>query len=129
MSHIPVGTQAVHQYRVDAEHLAVNWHSGAAHVLATPQMIGWMEGVAVEAADHFLPEGYCTVGTAVDVRHLAPTPQGSTVTIRAVLVSQEDKLLTFEVTAEDAHGLIGQGTHQRYIVNLERFEAKARARF
>jgi len=111
-----VGTQAVHQYRVDAEHLAVNWHSGAAHV-------------AVEAADHFLPEGYCTVGTAVDVRHLAPTPQGSTVTIRAVLVSQEDKLLTFEVTAEDAHGLIGQGTHQRYIANLERFEAKARARF
>ncbi len=125
---IPLGTQATQQHTVGAEHLALSWHSGAAQVLATPQMIGWMEAAAVAAVGPSLPAGYSTVGTAVDVRHLAATVQGTLVTIYATLVAQENKLLTFEVEACDENGLVGRGTHQRYIVELARFEARARAR-
>jgi len=125
---IPSGTQAAQQFTVTAENLAVNWHSGAAQVLATPQMVGWMEVAAVAAVDHLLPAGFCTVGTVINVRHLAPTPLNAVVTVSATLVSQVEKQLTFEVVARDEIGVIGQGTHQRYIVNLDRFEARARAR-
>ena len=125
---IPLGLMVENCWVVDAGHTPLNWHSGVGEVLATPQMIGWMEATAVDVVDHLLPEGYRSVGINLDVRHLAATPVGAKVTVRATLIASEGKTLTFYVAAYDAAGLIGEGQHQRYIIQLERFQACARAR-
>ncbi len=114
--------------RVAQEHLASRWGSGSVDVLATPQMIGWMEQAAVQAVDSLLPEGLCTVGAHLDVRHLAATPPGGKVTATARLVQVEGRRLTFEVSAHDDAGPIGEGTHIRYIVRLSEFMARAQER-
>lgn len=113
---------------VEAGHTPLSWHSGVGEVLATPQMIGWMEATAVDVVDHLLPEGYRSVGTILNVRHLAATPVGAQVTVRATLIASEGKTLTFHVEAYDVAGLIGEGQHQRYIIHLERFQERARSR-
>ena len=125
---IPLGLTVENCWVVDAGHTPLNWHSGVGEVLATPQMIGWMEATAVDVVDHLLPEGYRSVGISLDIRHLAATPVGAKVTVRATLVANEGKTLTFHVAAYDAAGLIGEGQHQRYIVHLQRFQARAMAR-
>ena len=108
-----------------AQHLG----SGAVKVLATPRMVLLMEQAGVEAVDHLLPEGYRTVGTDVNVQHLAPTPIGFQVCASAELVRIEGRRLSFRVEAHenrldavDGEGdLVGEGTHQRAIVNVQRF--------
>ncbi|MHB9033954.1 MAG: thioesterase family protein [Anaerolineae bacterium] len=125
---IPLGITATEQHIVGGDHLATHWHSGPVQVLATPQMIAWMEMAATKAAEPYLPEGYCTVGTLVEVRHLAATAPGALVTVKAELIESEGRSLTFTVEAVDEAGLIGQGRHARYVVNLERFESQARSR-
>jgi fluoroacetyl-CoA thioesterase len=125
---ITIGLTLENSLVVEAEHTPLNWHSGVGEVLATPQMVGWMEATAVDVVDHLLPEGYHSVGTILDIRHLAATPVGAKVTIRATLVAIEGKTLTFHVSAYDLSGLIGEGKHQRYIINLKRFQARAKAR-
>jgi fluoroacetyl-CoA thioesterase len=119
------GLEARLERQVVPEHLASRWGSGGVDVLATPQMIGWMEQAAVQAVDPLLPEGLCTVGAHLDVRHLAATRPGGTVTATARLVELEGRRLTFEVSADDEAGPIGQGTHTRYIVRLDEFMARA----
>ncbi len=125
---LTVGLQAEMTLTVAPEHLASRWGSGGVDVLATPQMIGWMEQVAVRAVDHLLPAGYCSVGIHVDVRHLAATLPGHTVTARATLEEIDGRRLVFRVTAEDDAGPIGEGTHERMIVDLQRFMARAGTR-
>ena len=95
--------------------------SGEVKVFATPMMIGLMENAALKAVDHLLPEGYATVGTHIDVKHLAATPVGMTVTAEAQLIGIEGKKLTFSITAKDELELIGEGTHQRVIIPFEKF--------
>jgi len=102
--------------------------SGEVKVFATPMMIGLMENAALKAVDHLLPEGYATVGTHLDVKHLAATPVGMTVTATAQLIAIEGKKLTFKLTAHDDVELIGEGTHQRYIIPFEKFVASAMAK-
>ncbi len=103
------------------ENTARHLGSGGVSVLATPRMILLMERAGVAAVDHLLPEGYRTVGAHLDVSHLAPTPVGLTVTARAELIEVDGRRLTFRVEAHDGVELVGEGTHQRYIVNVERF--------
>lgn len=107
-----------------AQHLG----SGNVAVLATPRMIALMENTSVKAVDHLLPPGQATVGGEVRVRHLAATPQGMEVTIRSELVEVEGRRLTFKVEAFDEREKIGEGTHIRFIIDLDRFREKVEAK-
>jgi predicted thioesterase len=115
---------------VSEKHTAQHLGSGSVKVLATPQMVLLMERAGVEAVDHLLPEGYRTVGAHLNVRHLAPTPIGFRVTATAELLEIEGRRLTFLVQVREvvsnqkatAGQLVGEGTHQRAIINVERFK-------
>ena len=101
---------------------------GNVAVLATPEMIRLMEKAAVAAVDHLLPDGYRTVGVVVNVRHLAATPAGMRVRAQAELAAVEGRRLTFRVEADDEVEKIGEGAHERVIIDLEKFEARVRAK-
>jgi len=102
--------------------------SGRLDVYGTPAMLGLVELAAVNAVDHLLPEGSTTVGTRLDVRHLAPSPLGIAVRARAVLTGVDGRRLTFEVEAFDAVDKIGEGTHERAVVEAARLLARAAAK-
>lgn len=95
--------------------------SGGIDVYATPAMIALMEGAAIAAIDHLLPEGQASVGIALNVRHLAATPLGHTVRARAEVTSVEGRQVTFAVQAWDESELIGEGTHTRFVIDTARF--------
>ena len=97
--------------------------------LATPSMIRWMEFAARDAVLPHLDQGLDTVGTVVHVSHLAPTPLGETVTYRATVTAVDDRKLTFAVEAEDSRQVVGKGTHERFIIDIERFAARLRKQF
>jgi fluoroacetyl-CoA thioesterase len=109
---------------VTARHLG----SGIVAVFATPEMVRLMERAAVNALKPHLAEGQQSVGTVVNVKHLAATPLGATVTARAELVSVDGRRLSFKVSAHDGMDLIGEGTHERALIDLARFEAKVKAK-
>lgn len=108
---------------VTPDNTAMSYGSGGVSVYATPAMIGLMENAALTAVDPFLPEGMATVGTHLDVKHLAATPLGLTVTARAKLLEVDGRRLVFEVEAFDEKEIVGRGTHERYIINLAKFLA------
>jgi predicted thioesterase len=121
---IPDQVSAKQTMVVERAHAASEIGSGRVEVLATPMMIALMEAAAVDAVQKYLPEGWTTVGTRVDVEHLRATPLGGVVTSEAALVEKEGRVLKFAVSASDSTGIIGQGNHQRHIINLERFKKK-----
>lgn len=126
--HIVPGLVGECRLVVQESHTAQRLGSGRVEVLATPEMVRLMECAAVAAGDPLLPEGYGTVGIHLDVAHLAPTPVGMEVTARAELIAVEGRKLTFRVEARDQMELVGQGIHQRMIVNLVRFRDKSQAK-
>jgi predicted thioesterase len=87
-------------------------------------MVRLMEQAGVAAVDHLLPEGRRTVGVALEVKHLAATPVGMTVTARAELVAVEGRRLAFRVEAFDEVEKVGEGTHERYVVDVARFQQR-----
>jgi len=95
--------------------------SGAVNVFATPAMVGLMEKAALSSIDPLLDAGYTTVGTKINVKHLAATPLGMNVTATARLVEVDGKRLLFEVEVRDEVELVGTGIHERYIVELDNF--------
>jgi fluoroacetyl-CoA thioesterase len=109
---------------VTEDNTAKHLGSGNVEVFATPEMVRLMERAGVAAVDHLLPEGQRTVGVALDVKHLAATPLGMTVTARAELMTVEGRRLTFRVEAFDDVEQVGEGTHQRYIVDVARFQGR-----
>jgi fluoroacetyl-CoA thioesterase len=102
--------------------------SGAVGVFATPELVRIMERAAVNALKPHLLPGQQSVGALVNVRHLAATPLGATVTARAELIAVDGRRLTFRVTAHDGIDTIGEGMHERVLIDLARFEAKAAAK-
>ncbi len=118
---IPLDASARRTLLVEKEHLANELGSGDVKVLATPMMIALMEAAAFDAVRAYLDAGWTTVGTRVDVEHLRATPLGARVTAEAVLVKREDRVLEFVVRAWDGSGVIGQGTHRRHLVEMEKF--------
>jgi len=103
------------------ENTAAHVGAGGVEVFATPMMIALMENAAWRAvADHLEP-GYVTVGTVVNVRHLAATPLGQQVRATAKLIEIDGRRLVFQVEAHDEQRQIGEGRHERFIVNLEHF--------
>ena len=106
---------------VSKENVAATMGSGDLNVFATPAMVALMENGAV--ADE-LPEGSTTVGAMMNTTHIKPSAVGDTVSATAVLKEVEGRKLTFEVRAQDSKGVIGEGTHVRYIVDKEKFMSK-----
>lgn len=98
--------------------------SGAAEVFATPIMIGLMEGAALECAQPHLPKGYSTVGTSVNIKHIAATLVGKKVWAEAELIEIDRKRLVFKVEAFDEDKKIGEGIHERFIIEEEKFMNK-----
>lgn len=114
---------------VDETNTARTFHSGELDVFATPAMIALMEDTALESVKDYLEEGQGTVGTLVNVTHVAATPLGAVVRCESELVEIDRKRLVFKVSAYDDGGLIGSGMHERFIINVEKFMEKANRKF
>src|SRR3974377_2572951 len=95
-------------------------HMGGEGVLSTPSMIGLMERAGIQAVQAHLPEGHTTVGFEVNVKHFGATPKGKKVTVRAELLEVEGRQLRFKVEAHDEDKKVGEGTHRRAIVAIQR---------
>jgi len=111
---------------VGEEHTAPRIGSGRVHVLATPVMINLIEAAALAAIEHLLPEGYQSLGTLLEVRHIAATPVGMRATATVEVIAVEGRLVRFRVEARDEKDLIGHGTHVRMVVNVAKFDARVR---
>lgn len=109
---------------VAAEHTAPRIGSGKIAVLATPVMINLMEAAALQAVESLLPAGHQSLGTHLDVSHVAATPVGMRVTATAELTGIDGRNLTFRVEAHDERELVGEGSHQRIVVNVARFDQR-----
>jgi len=122
------GLVGEYETEVVLENSAQHLGCGSGSVFATPEMVRLMERAAIRAVDHLLPEGYRTVGVGVDVRHLAATPLGLTVRARAELLEVDGRRLTFRVEASDEVEKVGEGIHQRVIIDLAKFKKRAEAK-
>lgn len=122
---LETGIKGIQKTEVTEEKSALAMGSGTLRVFATPAMIALMEETAWKSVAEHLEESCGTVGTALDIQHTAATPIGMTVTCESELVEVDGRKLTFHLTAKDEAGVIGQGTHQRFIVQNEKFQEKA----
>ena len=113
---------------VDKKNIASSLGSGAVDVFATPCLIGIMEEASQTSVAPYLEEGMTTVGTKLNVSHDAATPVGMKVRAESELIEIDGRRLVFDVKAYDECGLIGQGIHERFIVRLDRFMEKAKAK-
>jgi fluoroacetyl-CoA thioesterase len=109
---------------VGNEHTAPSIGSGKVRVLATPVMINLIEAAALAAVEHLLPAGYQSLGTRLDVRHIAATPVGMRVTASAEVLRVDGRTVNFKVDARDERELIGDGTHERVVVNVSKFDQR-----
>ena len=113
---------------VTQERSAAAMGSGTLEVFATPAMVALMEQTAAESVESLLEEGNTTVGTMIQVNHLAATPMGMKVTCNSELVAVEGRKLTFKIEAHDEAGLIGTADHERFVVGADRFLEKVNAK-
>jgi fluoroacetyl-CoA thioesterase len=125
---IPLGATASETVRVTRELTVAHHAPGMPEVYGTPMMIYLMEVASANAIQPFLPLGGRSVGTEVNIRHLAATPIGLTVTASAKVVKVEGRVVTFSVQAHDGVELIGEGTHARAIIDMGRFESRTNAK-
>jgi predicted thioesterase len=109
---------------VQEEHTAPRVGSGRVHVLATPVMINLIEAAALAAIEDRLPPGFQSLGTILEVRHIAATPVGMAVTAEAKVLRVEGRTVHFEVRASDERELIGDGRHERVVVNVAKFDQR-----
>jgi predicted thioesterase len=109
---------------VGVEHSAPSIGSGLVPVLGTPVMINLIEAAALAAVERLLPPGHQSLGIHLDVRHFAATPIGMRVRATAELIAVEGRTLSFRVEARDDLEPIGDGTHQRVVVNIARFDQR-----
>jgi predicted thioesterase len=121
---LKIGLTGSAEITVAESHTAPHVGSGKVHVLATPVMVNLMEAAALAAAERFLAPGHQSLGTHLDVRHIAATPVGMRVQAHAQLIGIEGRNLRFRVEARDERDLIGDGTHVRVIVNVARFDQR-----
>jgi predicted thioesterase len=135
MAFLPHNTASRGEYPMASEHLTpgmtaeivtvvddslVVKHMGGEGVLSTPSMIGLMERAGIQAVQPHLPAGHTTVGFEVNVKHFAATPKGKKVTVRAELLEIDGRKLRFKVEAHDEDKKVGDGTHRRAIVQIQR---------
>ena len=125
---LEIGMKGKQEVRADETNSAKTMGSGTLDVFATPAMIALMEKTAWESVQPYLEEGSGTVGTLMNVKHVAASPVGMKITCETELTKVDGRALTFSVKAFDEAGLIGEGEHERFIVYNEKFQAKADAK-
>jgi predicted thioesterase len=118
------GMKGTAELVVAEEHTAPRVGSGRVHVLATPVMINVIEAAALAAIEHLLPQGYQSLGTRLDIRHFAATPVGMRVRAEVEVEKVEGRTVGFRVSVSDEKEPIGDGTHERMVVNVQRFDVR-----
>ena len=127
---IPLGARGTFDLVVKAEHLADRFKDQLLPpVLATPFLVLIVENAALNALKPYLPAGTTALGTRVDVQHLSATPAGRRVSAHALVTEVDGRRIVFAVEARDGDELIGRGTHERMLIDRERFDARLRKRF
>jgi len=124
LSKLSIGLKGEAHIRVGEEQTAPRVGSGRVRVLATPVMINMMEAAALDAIENLLPSGHQSLGTHLDVGHYAATPVGMTLRATAEVTKIDGRNITFRVEAFDDRERIGDGTHTRVVVNVDRFDAR-----
>lgn len=125
---ITVGMTGEVSVEVEREDTAAEVGSGSLLVYATPCMVALMEGAACEAISDAIPEGKTSVGTELNISHIAATPVGMQVRATAEVTAVEGSVITFKVEAFDEAGKIGEGTHKRAVITTQRFLDKTYAK-
>ena len=129
MRPIPVGAKGTYKLRVTPAHLAKQFKDiSLPQVFATPMMVTAMENAALNAVRDYLDTGESAVGTAVNVRHLAATPVGHLVTAVAEVTKVDGRRIEFNVSARDEIEEIGNGTHERMVVDMGRLDQRLAAK-
>ena len=129
MRPIPVGAKGTYTLRVTPDHLANQFKDiSLPKVFATPMMVTAMENAALNAVRDYLDPGESAVGTLVNVRHIAATPAGHQVTAEAVVTKVEGRRIEFTVSARDEIEEIGNGTHERMVVDMARIDQRLAAK-
>jgi fluoroacetyl-CoA thioesterase len=121
---VTAGLTGTSELVVGPEHTAPFVGSGRIAVLATPVMINVIEAAALNAVEHLLPAGHQSLGTHLDISHVAATPVGLRVTAIATVLRVEGRTITFQVQARDEVEAIGSGSHQRVVVSVARFDER-----
>ena len=124
LSQLRPGLTGASELVVGDEHTAPRVGSGLIRVLATPVMINLMEAAALDAVEALLPSGHQSLGTRLDVTHVAATPIGMRVRAMAEVTAIDGRTVAFRVAAHDERDLIGEGTHVRVVVNVARFDRR-----
>ncbi len=123
-----VGLKGEATVMADSSNTASVMGSGSLEVFATPSMIALMEKAATNALKDTMPEDSSSVGTLINIKHTAATPTGLKVTARAELIEVDGKRLVFAVEAFDDKDKIGEGLHERFIINVDRFMSKTNSK-
>lgn len=125
---ITIGMKGVAEALVEKEDTAFEVGSGSLLVYATPCMVALMEGAACQAICDAIPEGKTSVGTMLNITHISATPVGMSVRAEAEVTAVEGSTVTFNITAYDEAGKIGEGTHKRAVITAQRFLDKTYAK-
>ena len=125
---LETGIKGTRTITVDEENTAKAMGSGTLDVFATPALIALMEETCWRSVANELEEGSGTVGTLLEIKHTAPTPVGMKVTCESTLTEVDGRRLVFEVIARDAKGVVGEGKHERFVIQNEKFQMKANAK-
>ena len=128
LSRIAIGTIGTAEIVVGEEHTAPRVGSGRVRVLATPVMINVMEAAALAAIEHLLPAGHQSLGTHLNIGHYAATPVGMRLRATAEVTKVDGRTVEFRVEAHDEKERVGDGTHARVVVNVERFDKRVQAK-
>ena len=119
-----IGVTNKHQFTVTENHTAITLESGNAQVLSTPYLVAMLEKAAHELCFPYLEDGTATVGTEMNMKHLAATPVGMNVTVSATVTEWEGRKIVFSLEAHDEVEKIAEGTHTRFIVMKEKFQTR-----
>ena len=125
---LPAGLKGSAEMVVGEQHTAPRVGSGRIRVLATPVMINLIEAAALAAIEQSLPDEHQSLGTRLDISHVAATPVGMRVRATAEVVRVEGRTVHLKVSAHDERELIGEGNHERVVVNVDRFDARVQAK-
>ena len=128
MSNIDIGITGEKSVAVTIDNTALAMGSGTLRVFATPAMIALCEACCAESVEDLLDEGITSVGTKVEIEHLAASPLGASIFCKSKLVAVDGRRLDFEVEVYDAAELIGKGKHTRFTVDAEKFVQKTYAK-
>ncbi|MBE6870366.1 MAG: thioesterase [Ruminococcaceae bacterium] len=125
---LQVGIKNNKSLTVSEEKTALSMGSGSLRVFATPAMIALMEATAAESVLPYLEQGTTSVGTKVNISHLAADPVGMTVLCESELIEIDGRRMVFKVVVHDEQSVVGEGIHERFVVKTESFMKKTEAK-